>query len=64
MKPEIHSKIMQDALDEMKRDSWYVKLKRWFRVRMWIYTCLTRKYWDKTYEGYIFKRRQKWKNKT
>lgn len=52
-----HSKILQEAIEEMEKDPWYVKLRRWYKVRIWIYTCLSRKYWDKTYSGYIFKKK-------
>ena len=44
-------------LDQMENDNWYVKLKRWWNVKMWTYICLSRKYWDKTPSGYIFKKR-------
>ena len=52
-----HSTIMQEIREKMDKDPWHVKLKRWYRVRVWIYTCLTRRYWDKTYSGYIFKKK-------
>lgn len=53
----MRSKVIQQLLDEMKQDPWYIKLRRWFKVRQWVFVCLTRKYWDKTYSGYIFKRK-------
>lgn len=41
MKAEIHkSKILQEILDEMERDRWYVKFKRWIRLRYWVFYCL------------------------
>ena len=49
------SKTVQRLLDEMENDPWYVKLKRWYRLKVWTYKCLTRKYWDKTFDGYVFK---------
>ena len=52
----MRSEILQELLDEMENDPWYVKLKRWWRLKIWTYKCLTRKYWDKTYQGYIFKK--------
>lgn len=39
----------------MDKDPWYIKLKRNIRVQIWVWACLTRKYWDKSYEHYIFK---------
>jgi len=50
------SKILQEIEDEISKDPWYIKLRRWFRLKIWTYICLTRKYWDKSYSGYIFKK--------
>lgn len=58
---QINSNI-QKLLDEMEKDPWYVKLKRWWRLKIWTWTCLTRKYWDKSYSGYIFKRKKNTSN--
>ena len=52
-------KTVQRILDEMENDPWYVKLMRWWRLKVWVWTCLTRKYWDKEFEGYIFKKSKK-----
>lgn len=52
------SKVAQRLLDEMEQDPWYIKLRRWYRVKLWVFICLTRKYWDKTYSGYVFKNKQ------
>lgn len=52
-----NSSRINQLLEEMKTDPWYTKLKRWFRLQIWVYTCLTRKYWDKTYQHYIFKKK-------
>lgn len=50
------SKRYREILDKMDRDSWYVKLKRkiWFKLYCW--RCLSRKFWDNSYSGYIFKK--------
>lgn len=41
MKAQLYkSKILQELEDQMKRDPWYVKLKRWIRLRYWIFYCL------------------------
>ena len=53
----MRSKVLQRLIDEMEKDPWYVKLRRWWRVKIWVYKCRTRKYWDKTYQGYIFKKK-------
>ena len=34
------SKVAQQILDRMGKDSWWVKLKRWFRVELHIIKCL------------------------
>jgi len=52
----MRSKTIQRIMDEMDKDTWYIKLKRWIRLQTWVYICLTRKYWDKKYEHYIFKK--------
>ena len=44
----MRSKVVQELLDDMEKDPWYIKLKRWFS-----------KYWDKTYEYWIFKKKNK-----
>ena len=42
----------------MEQDVWHIKLRRWVKVRKWMFICLNRKYWDKTYSRYIFKNKQ------
>jgi len=54
-KPVYHSKILQRLMEEMDKDPWHVKLKRSIRVHIWVWICLSRKYWDKSFEGYIWK---------
>jgi hypothetical protein len=34
------SKIVQKMMDEMDRDPWHVKLRRWIRLQIWVYRCL------------------------
>ncbi len=55
------SKVVERLFEEMKRDRGWVKLRRWVRLKIWVWGCLTRKYWDKSYEGYLF-RSKKGKN--
>lgn len=52
----MRSPVVQRMLEEMDKQPWHVKLRRWIRIRIWLYTCLTRKYWDKSYQGYIFRK--------
>ena len=53
----MRSKFLQQLIDEMEKDPWHVKLRRWWRLKILVYKCRTRKYWDKTYRGYIFKKK-------
>lgn len=53
----MRSKVFQRILDTMEKDPWHIKLRRWWRVEVWTWKCLTRKYWDKSYQGYIFKKK-------
>ena len=57
MKEKYKSKVLDELFDEMNKDPWYIKLKRWVSVRIWVWKCLTRKYWDKDYQHYIFKKK-------
>lgn len=36
----MRSKTFQRILDEMKKDPWWVKLKRWFVVECYVIKCL------------------------
>lgn len=56
-KPVYHSKVLQRLMEEMDKDSWHVKLKRSIRVHIWVWICMKRKYWDKSFEGYIWKKK-------
>jgi hypothetical protein len=40
----MRNKIVQELIDEMDKDPWYIKLKRWWSLKVWVYKCLTRKY--------------------
>ena len=51
-----HSKVLQKLMEEMDKDPWYIKFKRNIRVHIWVCVCLSRKYWDKSFNGYIFKK--------
>jgi len=53
------SPILEELEKDMDNDHWYVKLKRWYRLQKWVLTCRTRKYWDKSYEYYIFVKKNK-----
>ena len=59
---EVRSPILERLLAEMDAQPWHVKLRRWWRVKLWTWSCLTRKYWDKEFEGYIFKKKDEEKN--
>lgn len=34
------SNIVQKMMDDMAKDSWYIKLRRWWRLKLWVYRCL------------------------
>jgi hypothetical protein len=36
----MRSKTLQRILDKMEKDSWWVKLKRWFIVELHVIRCL------------------------
>jgi hypothetical protein len=48
---------LQEIMKEMDNDPWYIKLKGWFWLQVWVWVCLTRKFWDKSYERYLFKKK-------
>jgi hypothetical protein len=52
------SPVVDRLLKEMENDPWHIKLKRWWNLKVWTYTCLTRKYWDKSFSEYIFKKKR------
>jgi len=55
----MRSDFLQEILDEMEKDPWHIKLKRKLKVKIWVYFCKSRKYWDKDFSGYIFKKKNK-----
>ena len=57
------SPVVERIMEEMDNDPWYIKLKRWYDLQKWVLICLTRKYWDKSYQYYIFKRKIMTSNK-
>lgn len=54
----MRSKVIERTLKEMELDPWYVKLRRWFRLEIWVIVCKTRFIWDLTYHKNIFKKRK------
>jgi hypothetical protein len=44
--------------EEMKKDPWHVKLRRWWRFQRWVWMCRTRWIWDLQYEHNIFRKKQ------
>lgn len=51
------SPVLDRIMRQMEQDPWHVKLRRWWRLKVWVWMCLTRKYWDKEYQHYIFKKK-------
>jgi hypothetical protein len=35
----MRSKTVQEILNEMEKDPWYVKLKREIKLQIWVYYC-------------------------
>jgi hypothetical protein len=62
MKPgkarEYHSKTIQRLEEQMKNDPWYIKLRRWWNVTLWVWGCRTRFIWDLNYQHNIFKKKK------
>lgn len=52
------SNILKNLIDEMESDPWYIKLRRWFCVKKWVWMCRTRFIWDLTYKKNIFKKKK------
>jgi hypothetical protein len=44
--------------EEMKKDPWHVKLRRWWRLERWVWRCRTRWLWDLDYEHNIFRKKR------
>ena len=44
--------------EEMKKDTWHVKLRRWFRLQRWMWMCRTRWIWDLDHEHNIFRKKR------
>jgi hypothetical protein len=55
----MRSPILDNMLKDMEKDPWHVKLKRWWRVTIWVWVCRTRFIWDLDYQHNIFKKRKK-----
>jgi predicted chitinase len=55
----MRSPILDKVFKDMEKDPWHVKLKRWWRVAIWVWVCRTRFIWDLDYQHNIFKKRKK-----
>lgn len=45
--PELYkSCIIDELIEEMKKDPWHVKFRRWINLQIWIFRCYMR-YWFK-----------------
>jgi hypothetical protein len=52
------SKKLQKLQDEINSFSWYKKLISDIKLQIWVWKCLSRKYWDKSFEHYIFRKNE------
>lgn len=51
------SDLLKQILDEMAQQPWHVRFRRWCRMQYYVALCLTRKWWDKSYPHYVFKKK-------
>lgn len=51
----MRSEIIDKLFEGMTADPWHVKFKRWLKLRTWMALCSTRKFWDRTFPGHVFK---------
>lgn len=43
--PKKHrSPTLERLLEKMENDPWHIKLKRWWRIRRWLWSCKLRHY--------------------
>jgi hypothetical protein len=53
------TKTVERLLKEMENDPWHIKLRRWWRVWLWVQICRTRWIWDLHYQHNIFRKRSR-----
>jgi hypothetical protein len=53
----MRSKIIEDLLIRMESDPWHIKLRRWWRLQVWVFICKTRFIWDLSYQHNIFRKK-------
>jgi len=41
---EYNSNIIDELFEQMSKDPWIIKLKRWINIRLWILKCSFRYY--------------------
>ena len=49
----MRSKILDEILDEYNKNPWWYKLRTELRLKIWVYRCMLRKYFDKEYILYM-----------
>ncbi len=50
--------ILKQLVEEMRNDPWHVRLRRWWRLELWVWRCRTRWIWDLDYEHNIFRKKR------
>ena len=53
---EMEPSNLQKLLDQIDHDPWYIKLWCWWNLKKWQASCWSRKFWDKSFDGYLFKK--------
>ena len=56
---EYHSETLDRLDKEIKNDPWHLKIKRWWSLQKWLWTCRTRFIWDLDYPKNIFRKKNK-----
>jgi Na+-transporting NADH:ubiquinone oxidoreductase subunit NqrF len=54
-----HSETIERLQKEIDNSPWHKKLKMWWDLKKWDWTCRTRFIWDLSYEHNIFRRKIK-----
>jgi len=51
------TKTVERLLKEMENRPWHLKLRDWWNIKLWVWTCRTRFIWDLSYERNIFRKK-------
>jgi hypothetical protein len=57
------TKTVERLLKEMENRPWHLKLRDWWNIKRWVWTCRTRFIWDLSYERNIFRKKNNGRHK-